>query len=101
MIGTGDNFYTPDGIKGVDDPAWHTHWANIYQTKENLKDLLWYGSLGNHDYNTKHQYAYFFYKAHGWRLDDHVWSHSHKLASGDEVAFVHADTVYLNYGRKG
>jgi hypothetical protein len=54
VIGTGDNFYHPDGVLGVDDPVWHTHWANIYQTKDHLKYLTWYGVLGNHDYNTEH-----------------------------------------------
>jgi len=30
VIGTGDNFYSPDGVSSVTDPAWETHWANIY-----------------------------------------------------------------------
>ena len=51
VLGTGDNFYGPDGVTGINDPAWNTHWADIYQTKESLGKLSWYGVIGNHDYN--------------------------------------------------
>ena len=51
ILGLGDNFYEPDGIKSADDDAWNTHWANIYQSLPNLSKLTWYGVLGNHDYN--------------------------------------------------
>ena len=51
ILGLGDNFYEPDGIKSADDDAWNTHWANIYQSLPNLSKLTWYGVHGNHDYN--------------------------------------------------
>ncbi len=101
VIGTGDNFYDPDGILGVDDPRWHKDWADIYQTKDYLKDLTWYGCLGNHDYNTQHMDAFFDFKQHGWRIDGHVWSHTHTLINDDVVAFVHIDTNFLTYGEDG
>ena len=36
----------------------------------------------------------------GWRLDDFFFSHKMEI-DGAEVAFVHIDTNYLAYGRKG
>ena len=30
ILGTGDNFYDPDGVTGVNDPNWDTHWRLIY-----------------------------------------------------------------------
>lgn len=29
IIGTGDNFYEPDGVSGLDDVAWQEKWANV------------------------------------------------------------------------
>lgn len=50
ILNTGDNFYSPNGVKSVNDKSWDTHWANIYQVKPHLGNLTWYGVLGNHDY---------------------------------------------------
>ena len=30
VLGVGDNFYDPDGVKGIDDPNWDSHWRLIY-----------------------------------------------------------------------
>ncbi|GAV59393.1 Metallophos domain-containing protein [Cephalotus follicularis] len=47
IISTGDNFYD-DGLTGVDDPAFHESFADIY-TADSLQKP-WYAVLGNHDY---------------------------------------------------
>ncbi|KAG8379508.1 hypothetical protein BUALT_Bualt07G0095700 [Buddleja alternifolia] len=45
VISTGDNFYD-NGLKGVDDPAFHTSFTKIYTAKS--LQTPWY--IGNHDY---------------------------------------------------
>lgn len=30
IIGTGDNFYNPDGVSSIQDDAWDSHWRLIY-----------------------------------------------------------------------
>lgn len=30
IMGTGDNFYNPNGVSGLNDKNWDTHWANVY-----------------------------------------------------------------------
>ncbi|EXC05038.1 Purple acid phosphatase 3 [Morus notabilis] len=47
VISTGDNFYD-DGLVGVDDPAFHKSFSNIYTAPSLQKQ--WYNVLGNHDY---------------------------------------------------
>ncbi|KAF5750071.1 purple acid phosphatase 8-like isoform X1 [Tripterygium wilfordii] len=47
VISTGDNFYE-DGLTGVDDPAFHESFTNIYTAPSLQKQ--WYTVLGNHDY---------------------------------------------------
>lgn len=63
IIGTGDNFYNPDGVFSVDDPAWNSHWRDIYKdnSKKYIKNLIWYSTLGNHDLNSPDIYAEFIY----------------------------------------
>lgn len=45
VLGMGDNFY-PKGVKSVDDPKWKTHFMDPYGPL----NLIFYASLGNHDY---------------------------------------------------
>ncbi|XP_059308860.1 purple acid phosphatase 8-like [Lycium ferocissimum] len=47
VISTGDNFYE-DGLTGVNDPAFHDSFTNIYEAPSLQK--TWYNVLGNHDY---------------------------------------------------
>ncbi|XWS34364.1 hypothetical protein CRYUN_Cryun21dG0032900 [Craigia yunnanensis] len=47
VISTGDNFYD-DGLTGVDDPAFHESFTDIYTAPSLQKQ--WYNVLGNHDY---------------------------------------------------
>jgi len=30
IMGVGDNFYNPDGVRSIDDINWDIHWADIY-----------------------------------------------------------------------
>ncbi|XVF85547.1 hypothetical protein PTKIN_Ptkin17bG0126000 [Pterospermum kingtungense] len=47
LISTGDNFYD-NGLSGVDDPAFHESFTDIYTAPSLQKQ--WYNVLGNHDY---------------------------------------------------
>jgi hypothetical protein len=49
IVSTGDNFYSK-GVRGTDDPLWHTVFEEVYDT-EWLGAVPWYACLGNHDYN--------------------------------------------------
>ncbi|XVE74568.1 hypothetical protein DITRI_Ditri12bG0027500 [Diplodiscus trichospermus] len=47
IISAGDNFYD-NGLSGVDDPAFHQSFTDIYTAPSLQKQ--WYSVLGNHDY---------------------------------------------------
>ncbi|KAK8699663.1 hypothetical protein V6N13_115746 [Hibiscus sabdariffa] len=47
IISTGDNFYE-NGLTGIDDPAFHESFTDIYTAPSLQKQ--WYTVLGNHDY---------------------------------------------------
>ncbi|XP_022776543.1 purple acid phosphatase 4-like isoform X1 [Durio zibethinus] len=47
IISTGDNFYDR-GLTGIDDPAFHQSFTDIYTAPSLQKQ--WYNVLGNHDY---------------------------------------------------
>ncbi|OMO60826.1 hypothetical protein CCACVL1_23856 [Corchorus capsularis] len=47
IISTGDNFYDK-GLTGVDDPAFHESFSDVYTAPSLQKQ--WYIVLGNHDY---------------------------------------------------
>jgi len=61
---------------------------------------MWYGVLGNHDYNSVELEAEFKYNKYGWRIDQFFWSHKH-VVGNETIAFVHIDTNYLEYGPDG
>jgi predicted MPP superfamily phosphohydrolase len=48
ILSTGDNIY-PKGIRSWDDIQVDLKWRNIYY-QESIRDLVWFMSLGNHDY---------------------------------------------------
>lgn len=49
VLSLGDNFYS-NGVESLDDPLWDKAYANIYPKMSYLKDLTWYGVIGNHDF---------------------------------------------------
>ena len=59
--------------------------------------MVWYGVIGNHDYNNVRLDAYFIYKSNGWGIDDFFWSHVQEISEGVTVSFVHIDTSFLAY----
>ncbi len=48
IISTGDNIY-PDGVTSEDDVRFDDAWRDVY-TGDNIVDLVWYISVGNHDH---------------------------------------------------
>lgn len=48
IVSTGDNIY-PDGVFSEDDVRFDDSWKDVY-TGENIADLVWYISVGNHDH---------------------------------------------------
>jgi tartrate-resistant acid phosphatase type 5 len=47
IVTTGDNFYQ-QGVASVNDPHWTRSFTNVY--KELTREVDWYPTLGNHDY---------------------------------------------------
>jgi predicted MPP superfamily phosphohydrolase len=62
----GDSFY-PDGVRGVDDPRWRTHFEDVYDAGR--LPLPFYAVAGNHDYKQRieAQVAY-GYRSTRWRM---------------------------------
>jgi len=58
-LNTGDNYYYPGGRSRLPNTAWEVHWKKVYHKSEFLKNLNWYGVLGNHDYNNIGLETYF------------------------------------------
>ena len=100
VLATGDNFYDPDGIRGVKDPNWQTHWSSVYKANGRLSGIPWYSTQGNHDYNSPDLFAQFQYRQHDWKFGALFWQHSHRVQSA-LVTFVHVDTSFLAYGING
>jgi len=48
IVSTGDNFYN-DGVFSPQDARFNTSWRHVYD-KPHIRHLVWYQSLGNHDY---------------------------------------------------
>lgn len=65
-----------------------------------LKDLPWYGVIGNHDFYGAGLFSEFEYRENNWYIPDFFWSHTDKI--GDKkIAFLHMDTNFLAYGKEG
>jgi len=56
--------------------------------------------IGNRDLNYKWLEVEYFEQRKGWRIDEFFWSHTMTI-DGKELAFVHIDTNFLAYGKKG
>lgn len=53
VMALGDNFY-PDGAESVDDDRFNYNWRDKY-TGENIADLDWYITVGNHDHHNDNE----------------------------------------------
>ena len=77
--------------------------ADIYFNWQNLAHLTWYGVIGNTDYNywdIRRQLSQSGKEGTQFRIDNYIWTHSMKV-EGHKVAFIHIDTSFLAYGKKG
>ena len=100
ILNTGDNYYGPKGDPEFSVTKWNEQFVNVYSKYPHLKPLSWFGVLGNKDYQSKLLHTQFYIKDNGWRLDDFFFSHKMEI-DRVEIVFVHIDTNYLAYGRKG
>ena len=66
-----------------------------------MKELVWYGVLGNHDYNHSNLELEFNFYKDGWRIYDFFYDRTVELQNGLKIGFVHIDTNLLAYGRNG
>ena len=48
IVSAGDNFY--DGVFSPDDPWFDERWKDVYNPYMSLERLMWYITVGNHDY---------------------------------------------------
>ena len=102
LLNTGDSFYEQEGTAKIDKASLDTHELfGIFESLPHLKDLDWYGVLGNRDYSNEGITELLGYREHRWRLDDHFWSHTMIADDEKKVAFVHIDTSFLAYGEYG
>mmetsp|Transcript_3197 Transcript_3197/g.295 ORF Transcript_3197/g.295 Transcript_3197/m.295 type:complete len:104 (+) Transcript_3197:220-531(+) len=99
VLSLGDNFYS-NGVESIDDPLWDKAYANIYPKMSYLKDLTWYGVIGNHDFRGLGLFTEFEYKKNNWRIDDFFWTHT-DIVEGNRIAFIHIDTNFLAEGIEG
>ena len=47
ILNTGDNFYDPSEDSALEASGWERKWAQIYKGGRHLRDLTWYGVIGN------------------------------------------------------
>jgi acid phosphatase len=89
----GDSFY-PNGIAGVDDPRWRTHFEDVYDAGR--LPVPFFAVAGNHDYKQRiePQIAY-TYRSARWRMPARHY-HFLREAGGRRVAFFGLDTVRLD-----
>ena len=83
------------------NPGYEHQLAEDDDQLPHIKNLTWYGTIGNHDYNGADIEAEFIYNKFGWKMDGFMYYHNHRAMSGDSVTFVHIDTNYLFYGPNG
>lgn len=102
ILSVGDNFY-PEGVAGIDDAKWRTHFEDIYTAP--ALQVPWHVALGNHDYDGEVQ-AQIDYTARSWRwrMPSHYFKRSELLADGTTVDFFVTDThpirrAYRNWVR--
>lgn len=102
IVSVGDNFY-PEGVAGIDDPKWRTHFEDIYTAP--ALQVPWHVAIGNHDYDGDVD-SQIEYTGHNWRwrMPSHYFKVSEMLADGTAVDFFFTDThpirrAYRNWVR--
>ena len=90
IVATGDNFY-PDGVAGVDDPAWRASFEDVYTG--HALHVPWYVVLGNHDYHGNVQ-AELDYgrRSRRWRMPARYFSVRHAVDDTTALELFHLDT---------
>ena len=94
IASTGDNFYFL-GVKSKDDKLWKKSFEDIY-IGENIKDVNWYVSLGNHDHygNEDAQIEYSLINPK-WKLPAHYHGYETKLTDGNAMSLYFINTEPL------
>lgn len=88
----GDNFY-PEGVTGVDDPKWQSHFEEVYATRH-LGRIPWWAVLGNHDWrgDAEAQIAYTARSGGRWNMPDHFYETSFGPAEDPLLTVLALDT---------
>ena len=94
IASTGDNFYFL-GVKNKDDKLWKKSFEDIY-TGENIKDVNWYVSLGNHDHygNEDAQVEYSSVNPK-WKLPTHYHGYETMVDGGNSMSLYFINTEPL------
>ncbi len=94
IASTGDNFYFL-GVKNTQDKLWKKSFEDIY-TGENIKDVDWYVSLGNHDHygneDAQIEYSHINPK---WKLPAHYHGYETKVDNGNSMSMYFINTEPL------
>jgi acid phosphatase len=91
ILTVGDNFQKA-GVKSVDDPLWQKVFEKVYSAPC-LKQVPWYITLGNHDYNGNVQAEIDYTKKGGrWYLPARYYSFIKKVDNTTTAEFFVIDT---------
>lgn len=91
VVVVGDNFY-PDGVMGVDDPLWETHFEHMY-VGPFWEEMRFQAILGNHDHhgNPDAQIEYSSVSSR-WEMPDSYYAVEKDIPGGGSALFVALDT---------
>ncbi|KAL9650860.1 hypothetical protein ABK040_012752 [Willaertia magna] len=93
IVGTGDNIYE-NGVSGVNDTGFKEKFEDIYNHPA-IKDLIWYQTIGNHDYRQNPQAEIDYSKvSKRWRMFDYFYNISIPSSNnGFHLNLIVTDTV--------
>lgn len=97
FVALGDNIYD-NGMSSIDDPAFYSM-MDLFESRDNLKDLEIYPVLGNHDCRGSVKAMLDASKLDNkWEIHSRYYSHSYdidKSRPGDELGIVFLDGCQL------
>ncbi|ORY37986.1 Metallo-dependent phosphatase [Rhizoclosmatium globosum] len=109
IINVGDNFYAGDAngkypseaVNSATDSKWVDIWSNVYNG-DNIKNLPWWGVLGNHDWYLKNSFTYELNHIDPhWVIPDLFYTKRVQVDAGIYATFIFIETDLMQYGYGG